>query len=95
MRAVFLSVPIAAAVLLGACSRSDEGGSAPAGAMEAFAEKQAAAEAEGKAQRLDAARAREVARAADARQKLVAAEGMARFDRAEKALDAGEGDGGD
>ncbi len=90
MKSGAVIVLIGVALVLGGCSVVEEAPEAPAGAMEGFARKHALDEAGDKAERVEAARAREVARAADARQKVQAAEGMARFDRAEKALDAGE-----
>jgi hypothetical protein len=78
---------LAAALTLGACSNADEKAEAPPGAMEGFANKQAADEAATTAGKIEATRAREAKRAADARQKVQAAEGMDRFDRTEAALE--------
>jgi hypothetical protein len=55
--------------------------------MEGFASKQARDDAADKDGRVEAARVREVGRAADARQKVQAAEGIDRFERSERALD--------
>lgn len=89
MRSAFVLIS-AAALALGACSEAPV---APAGAMENFAERHAKEEAKGKSDQLQAARAREADRAADARQKVLAAESIDRFDQAEKALDARQADG--
>jgi hypothetical protein len=79
---------MSAALAAGGCSESPKAPEAPTGAMEGFAEKHARDEAAGKTDRLEAARAREAGRAADARQKVQAAEGIDRFERTEKALEA-------
>ena len=77
----------AAALTLGACSNAEDKAEAPPGAMEGFANKQAADEAATTAGKIEETRARESARAADARQKVQAAESMDRFDRTEAALE--------
>ena len=87
MRAVRYLTLAAAALTLGACFNADEKAEAPPGAMEGFANKQAADEAATTAGKIEATRARETQRAADARQKVQAAESMDRFDRTEAALD--------
>jgi cell fate (sporulation/competence/biofilm development) regulator YlbF (YheA/YmcA/DUF963 family) len=82
------------ALTLGACSEAPQKAEAPPGAMESFADRQEKIEAKGENAGLKAARAREVGREADARQKVQAAEGMDRFERSERALQANVADNG-
>jgi hypothetical protein len=87
-RLFLLSLTAAAAALtLGACSNGGDQAKAPEGAMEEFANRHAVGEAKDKADRVDAARAREAASAADQRQKVQADAGIARFEQAEQALE--------
>lgn len=90
MRVKFaIALPLAT-LALGACSNSEPAPQAPAGAMESFAEKHAQDNVTAEDQRIEAARVREAGRAADARQKVQAAEGIDRFERAERELDRNE-----
>lgn len=85
---------IALTLALGACSEAPPAAEAPAGAMEGFADRQAKIEAKDENAAVEAARAREAGRAADARQKVQAAEGIDRFERSERALEANVAENG-
>ena len=87
MRTLITSALLAATLALCACSEPAQEAKAPPGAMEGFANQQAKDDAKAQDASLEAARAREAGRAADERQKVQAAEGIDRFERAEKALD--------
>jgi hypothetical protein len=78
---------LAAALTLSACSNAPETPIAPEGAMEGFADQRAADEAGDKSVRVEAARAHDASVAADARQKVQAAESIDRFERTERALE--------
>jgi hypothetical protein len=79
---------IALTLTLGACSEAPQKAEAPPGAMESFARQQEKVEASQDTNQVQAARQREAGREADARQKVQAAEGIDRFERSERALEA-------
>jgi hypothetical protein len=94
MRTEYAYPLLALTLALGACSEAPPAAEAPPGAMEGFAKRQAKIEASEENAAVEAARAREVGREADARQKVQAAEGIDRFERSERALEANEADNG-
>jgi hypothetical protein len=85
---------VALTLTLGACSDAPQKAEAPPGAMEGYAKQQAKVEASQDNNQIEAARQREAGRAADARQKVQAAEGIDRFERSERALEAKASDNG-
>jgi hypothetical protein len=85
---------IALTLTLGACSEAPPKPEAPPGAMEGFARQQEKVEASQDTNQVQAARQREAGLAADARQKVQAAEGIDRFERSERALEANATDNG-
>jgi hypothetical protein len=94
VRRVFTCSLLAGTLALGACSEPAPEAKAPPGAMEGFADRQEKIEAKDENAAVAAARAREVGREADARQKVQAAEGIDRFERSERALEANSADNG-
>ncbi|HEX8580310.1 MAG TPA: hypothetical protein VF655_12055 [Allosphingosinicella sp.] len=80
--------PILLAALAAAGCSQAEPPKAPPGAMESFAVRQNDQDAADETARIDAARARETQRAADARQTKNADDDIARFAAAEKAMES-------